>query len=330
MKNIRLSILGLGTIGCKLVEYLQANTSTIRTEYGIDIQLSQIYVRNPKKERKIDVSQLQLTDHAKETIDEADILFECIGGNGTEMTRDLLIYAMEQHKSVIISSKKCLAKYGELLQRVAQKNHVALRYDACVGGGIPISIILENMAKCEKIERIYGIGNATSNFVLSEMTKEHISYEDAIALAKQMGISENDPSEDVDGYDVLYKSIILCGFGLGRWLDMESIIPKTVRNLTNRDIEKAEKQGCVIKSLFDIKVNGDSTTFSIGPKLISRDSLLSCINDINNIIIIESSESGERAFYGLGAGAKPTASAMYDDFIYLIRNSGYNVKGRET
>jgi len=320
MKNIRISILGLGTIGCKLVEYLQVNTDILRGDYGINLQLNQVYVKNLKKERKIDISQLQLTNHAREAIDEADIIFECIGGDGTEITRDLLIYALEQQKSVIISSKKCLAKYGELLQDIAQTNHAMIRYDACVGGGIPVGAILENMGKCERLVRIYGICNATSNYVLSRMTKDHMSYADAIAKAKQMGISENNPSEDVDGYDALYKSIILCGFGFGKWINMECIDPKTIRDLTNQDIRNAEKQGFVIKSLFDINVNGDSTACSIGPKLISRDSLLSCVNDVNNIIIIESSESGERAFYGLGAGAKPTASVMYDDFIYLIKN----------
>ena len=319
MKSIRVSILGLGTIGTKLLEYLQLNMQTLKEEYQIDLHISGIYVKNLYKVREADCSNLIVTDNAKAVIDEADLVFECIGGNGAETTKELLLYALQQRKAVILSSKKCLATYGEVLQRVAEEHQVSIRYDACVGGGIPISSVLENMGKCEKIVRIYGICNATSNYVLTQMTKHQVSYQEALAQAKKMGIAENDSSEDVNGYDALYKAIILCGFGLGKWIPTENVYPESICNLTHKEISDAKERNCVMKPLFDIRVTSDNVVCSVGPKYIPRGELISCTEDTNNIII-EGSESGERAFYGLGAGAKPTASAMYDDFIQILKH----------
>jgi homoserine dehydrogenase len=222
-------------------------------------------------------------------------------------------------KAVIMSSKKCLALYGSEIMSTVKQYHGIFHYDATVGGGIPISSVFETMGRCETIEKIYGICNGTSNYILDKMEQKGISYEHALNKAIKKGYAENNPSEDVEGYDSLYKAVIMMGFGMNCWIDSKTISPKAITNLTHHDFELAKKSHNVIKPLFILEKTAGSITCDIGPKLIPKNSLLATVKENNNIIVVYGSESRERAFYGQGAGKKPTASAMFDDLIKTIK-----------
>jgi len=192
-KQIKVCFLGLGVVGTQLMDYVLRNQEEILKNYNVQLIIDKVFVRDISKKRSADISNIKLTNQPYEALEGADIVIECMGGNGAELTRELVLSAIKSKKAVIMSSKKCLAMYGADIMREVQKNKTLFRYDASVGGGIPISRILRSMGRCEKIHKIYGITNATSNFILDEMKNKKISYEEALINAKQKGYAENNP-----------------------------------------------------------------------------------------------------------------------------------------
>jgi homoserine dehydrogenase len=318
VKQIKVSFLGLGVVGAQLMEYISKNQEKILKSYNVQLVINKVFVRDITKKRNVDSSNFTLTNQPYEALEGADIVIECLGGNGSELTRKLVLAAIEDKKAVIMSSKKCLALYGGEIMSEVQRKNTLFCYDASVGGGIPISRILMSMGRCEEIQKIYGIANATSNFILDEMKNRNISYEEALANAKQKGYAENNPDEDIEGYDSLYKSIILAGFGMNQWIEPSKINPSSIKNITKEKLEDADKNHCVIKAVFCMENNNGEIAIHVGPMQVRKDSILATVKENNNIIIIDGSESKERAFYGQGAGAKPTASAMFDDLVSII------------
>ena len=318
MKNIKISILGLGTIGSQLTTYIQNNLQQISNTYHVKLEIHKVFVRDINKVRDIELKNLFLTNNPYEAIKDSDIVIECMGGNGVELTRKIILAALKSHKAVIMSSKKCLALYGKEIMHLVNQNRCIFHYDATVGGSIPISSVFETMGKCETLEKIYGICNGTSNFILDEMDQKGVSYEIALHKAIKKGYAENNPSEDVEGYDALYKSIIMIGFGMNQWIDYQSITTTPITNLSQHDFLDAKRKDCVIKPVFYIENLCNGINCYIGPKLVPKNTLLATVKENNNIIVLYGSESRERAFFGQGAGPKPTASAMYDDFIKTL------------
>ncbi len=313
MRKVNVSFLGLGVVGLKLLKYVLMEKEQLKCHYGVDIDVVNMFVQNLEKPRKAYVNRERLTDNPYEAIDHADIVIECIGGNGCKLTRELVLYALSHGKAVIMSSKKCLAFYGAEIEKVAKVNHAILKYDATVGGGIPISTVLEHMGKCEEIREIFGICNATSNYILTQMSQYNRSYPEAFLQAQKLGITEHDPKDDVDGYDSLYKAVILAGFGMHIWMNPKDITPVSISNI------KVLKDR-IIRPTFSIQYMKDTKTVKcqVGPKIIEPDDILASVSGKNNIIVIKSSESGERALIGEGAGARPTASAMFDDLVKIL------------
>lgn len=324
VQRVKIAFLGLGVVGSQLMDYIRSNQVDILEKYELQLDINKVFVRNLSKKRSIDTSQLILSDNPYEVMREADIVIECLGGNGVELTKELVLAAIHQKKAVIMSSKKCLALYGREIVNAMSESQTLFRYDATVGGGIPISSVMNTMGRCEKIHRIYGICNGTSNYILGEMQENKLNFEEALQLAKDKGYAENDPAEDVDGYDALYKTIILMGFGTNRWLPYQNLKPVSIRKITEEDFTNADRNESVIKSVFYVAEEEGEILCYVGPTKVKKDSLLASVKGCNNIIVIDGNESGERAFYGKGAGAKPTASAMYDDLISILE-AGYRV-----
>jgi len=313
MKKVKVSFLGLGVIGTQLLKYLVVKKELLKSMYGVELVIDKIFVRDLIKIREECVNTDWLTDNAYEAIENADIVIECIGGNGSDMTKDLVLWSLSHKKAVIMSSKKCLAIYGAEIEKMGKQNQAILKYDATVGGGIPISTVLEHMGKYEQIEEIFGICNATSNYILTQMSQDNKSFPEALLQAQELGIAENNPKDDVNGYDALYKAIILAGFGMHIWINPNDVTPVSILEVT---ISKDE----IIKPIFSVKYieSTNSAQCIVKPKIIKSDSILANVSGKNNIIVIKSSETGERAFLGEGAGAKPTASAMFDDLIKIL------------
>jgi homoserine dehydrogenase len=318
MKSVVLAFLGFGVVGSKLMEYVRGSLDELEGKRKCRVLVDKVFVRDIMKTRGQDTAGLRLTDNPYEAIRDADIVIDCMGGGAAELTRKLVLEALSRKKAVIMSSKKCLALYGKEITEAAAQKKACFRYDATVGGGIPISTVLEHMGKCETIQKIYGICNGTSNYILNEMQYYGTSYHEALRSAQQKGYAENDPRDDVDGHDAMYKAVILTGFGMGHWMDCRSIKPKSIADITAGDLRAAKLQECIYKPVFSIMNNNGQYECAVGPQPVALASILAPVNENNNIIVISTSESGERAFYGQGAGAKPTASAMYDDLVRTL------------
>lgn len=320
-KVVKIGFLGLGVVGGRLLEILRENQQKLMAEYGIEIIPEVVLVRDPTKARAIDLSGLRLTTDENELIEneEISILVECMGGAGTEQTRDILLRAMKRKKHIIMSSKKCLASYCKEILETAEDNGDQIRYDATVGGGIPICSILRNMAKGEEITGIYGILNSTSNYILSSIHEEGVTFSEAVEAAKKKGYTENDPSEDVDGWDAAYKLVILMNLGMNLTCEMKSIHPEPMKVVIS-DADQLQQNSLVKQVAFARRDEDNSISYYVGPCQMKADKLLARVNGNNNMILIESRESGVRAFYGQGSGAGPTASIMYDDLLDVLCN----------
>lgn len=319
MKTIKIGFLGLGVVGAELVSIIRTNRERIRSKYAIDMELGKIYVRDPGKKRSIDTSDLHLTTNACEVVDDADtdIVCECVGGAGTEGTREYVVRAVKNRKSVILSSKKVLALYGMEILELARSYEVTVKFDATVGGGIPVAKIIKECFKGEEIKKVVGILNATSNFIYTKMEKEGLSFEAALKSAQELGYAENDPTEDIEGFDALYKAIILVMFSMKKWVDIRRVKTTPFSRISVRDMKYANELGYQVKPLV-IAENRERLVYRIGPCLIRDSHIAANTFNNNNMIVFEGSNSGVLGFYGQGAGSKPTASAMFDDLVGML------------
>ena len=320
MQEVQIGVLGLGTIGAELVYIIQSNAKRVEDEYGIRLSIKKVFVRDLTKKRNVDVTGLTLTNRIEDILEDEEIsvIAECIGGNGSGQTLDYVKQALQKGKTVIMSSKKTLALYGPELLWMAKENQVMIQYDATVGGGIPIAKILENCFYGERVKKVSGIVNATSNFICSKMLEEKQDYHTALAQAQACGYAENDPSDDVDGYDALYKAVILSMFCFEKYFDPRKVMPKSIRVIGLFDMQVASELGYSIKPIFSIEDQGESLQYHVGPGLVKADSILGKINDNHNIIIVNGELTRHLAFFGQGAGKEPTASAMFDDILNAL------------
>ena len=332
MKTVGIGILGLGTIGSELVKIILANKPRIREFYGIELEIRGIFVRDVNKKRAIDTTGLPLTDKAEDVVTDegVQLICECMGGSGTEHTYTLIRKAIELKKNVVMSSKKVLALHGLELLELSRKNKSVICYDATVGGGIPIEKVVENSFYYQEIRKIYGILNGTSNFICSNMSLKHKSFQQALKEAQRLGYAENDPSDDIDSCDALYKAEILALMCMERIFDINAVKPRTIRGISNLDFDLLEDEGYTIKPIISMEIKGNDMMYIIGPAVLSiEDNVCSRIDANNNIIAVIGNKSGELSFSGQGAGKSPTASVMFDDLLntLLYRNNSILYSG---
>jgi homoserine dehydrogenase len=352
VKVIGIGFLGLGVIGSGLLSMLQEQEQYLQEKYRVRFEVKAILVRDINKKRNVNIQKLLLTTDAKEIVEnpEIQICLECMGGEGVDKTRDLILAAIENKKHVVMSSKKCLALYVDEIIAAATRNSVQLRVEATVGGAIPICRALMQMSGGDEITKIYGIVNGTSNYILSEIENANRSYQEALCEAKRMGYTENDPSEDVDGWDAAYKMRILLRLGMNLNVDASKLQPETIRdidirfhdkrdggnntdniNIGNNDskdnkdkkdrIDKRNKKGkesCTKQLIYAKKTSCNEIEYFIGCVEVERENLLSMVKDNYNMILLEGKHSGTRAFYGRGAGDEATASVMFDDLMDTV------------
>jgi homoserine dehydrogenase len=320
-KNVNLGLLGLGVVGSELALQVNKNAKRIENELGVVITIKKIYVRTTNKTRDIDTTTLPLTTNVNDVINnpDIDIICECMGGNGFDDTRNFILQAINNKKHIVLSSKKMLALYANEILLAANKNNVCIKYDASVGGGIPIAKVIEQSFKGDKVVKIMGIFNATSNYIYSKMFSEKISFLDALKSAQDKGYAENNPSDDVDGFDSLYKLNILTMFGLHKIINPLDIKPESFTKIDIRDMQYAVELGYMIKPLALLKVKGNAYEIKVGPCLVPASHLIANTFNNFNSIIIEGEQCGELGFYGQGAGSNPTAFAMFDDLYSILK-----------
>ncbi len=337
--TINIALLGFGTVASGIPFLLQENGEKITSEAGTEIQIAKVLVRDDAEKDALlakghdfnfvtDISAI-LND------DTVDIVIELMGR--IEPAKTFITQALQAKKHVVTANKDLLAVHGTDLLKVAKDNGVVLYYEAAVAGGIPILRTLANSYTADKITKILGVVNGTSNFMMTKMVDEGWTYDEALAEASRLGYAESDPTNDVDGIDAAYKMVILSQFAFGMTIKFEDVRHEGIRHITPEDVKLAQKLGFVIKLVGEIVERPSGIYAEVVPTFLPKNHQLATVNGVMNAVFVESIGINEAMFYGPGAGQKPTATSVVADVIELAKgiNKGdvlpaFNTFTRET
>lgn len=321
MKKVNIGLLGLGNIGTGSYKVLEMNKAQIEKNTRCDIRITKILERDTTRDRGIKVSMNQFTQDPDEIFNDPDIdiVIELLGG--IEPASTFMLTALNSGKHVVTANKAAVAANYDKLTAAAEKNNVEFRFEASVGGGIPIIRPLNNCLVANDVDEIAGILNGTTNFILTKMITESMSFKDALKLAQELGYAERDPSADVEGHDACRKICILASLAFGKHVYPDNIHTEGITNISLEDVAYANRWGGVIKLIGDVKNTGNGMLdIFVAPMLISEESQLSGIDDVFNGILVRGDATGDVVFYGKGAGKLPTASAVVADIVDCIKH----------
>lgn len=315
MKELNVALLGLGTVGSGVVKIIEENRQQIKDTLNKDIVIKHILVRDTTKKRSINISQYHLTEDINEILndDDIDIVIEVMGG--IEPTVDWLRESLKRKKHVITANKDLLAVHLELLENLAEQQGVALKFEASVAGGIPIVNAINNGLNANNISKFMGILNGTSNFILSKMTREQTSFEDALAEAQRLGFAEADPTDDVEGIDAARKVVITSYLSFNQVIKLNDVKVKGISKTTLSDINVADKLGYKIKLIGKSTYHHREVNASVEPTLIHKSHQLAAVENEYNAIYVIGDAVGDTMFYGKGAGSLATGSAVVSDLL---------------
>jgi homoserine dehydrogenase len=319
LKPVKLGILGMGTVASGLVNIMDFNKNKVDAAIKRDLTVTKVLVKNLGKKRNVSLPQEVYTQDAYEVINsDTDIIVELIGG--INPAYEYIKAALNNKKHVVTANKALIAKHGEELELLADKNNVKLMYEASVGGGIPIlNTIRENLSTNE-FESVFGILNGTTNFILTQMTENGLDYDQAVKEAQRLGFAEADPSSDVGGDDAAYKLSILSGLAFGQKIHVNDIPKEGIIKISREDIVYAKELGYNIKLLAAGIKKGNEIELSVHPAFIPASHPLSTVKNEYNAVYLKGNAVGELLFYGKGAGSLPTGSAVLEDIIYIVKN----------
>ncbi|HBM17538.1 MAG TPA: homoserine dehydrogenase [Lentisphaeria bacterium] len=318
MKKVKVGIIGFGTVGTGVVTCLMENGALIKSRTNIDLILHKIADIDIERNRGINIDRSLLTKDANALINEVDIVVELVGG--TTFAKDIVLKALSAGKSVVTANKALLANHGNEIFAAAEKYHADIYYEASVAGGIPIIKTIREGLAANNFDKIYGILNGTCNYILTQMSYNNHSFEDALKKAQDLGYAESDPSLDIDGYDTAHKAAILASLAFGDWINLSSVYVEGIRNISLDDIVYAKELGYSIKLLGIAKKVGNDIQVRVHPAMIPNGATMASINDVYNGIYIEGKPIGGTLFYGRGAGMAATSSAVVADIIDVARN----------
>jgi len=319
MKPIRVGLLGLGTVGRGTYEILRRNQEEIKRRAGRGIEIVGIAVRDTTKARAVVGGSIDVTDNAEQLVgsDAIDIVVELIGG--FDPARSLVLEAIRGRKHVVTANKALLAVHGNEIFAAAHRAGVMVAFEGAVGGGIPIIKALREGLTANRIEWIAGIINGTSNFILSQMRATGASFESALAQAQALGYAEADPRFDIDGVDAAHKLTILCSIAFGVPIRFEAAYMEGIGKLAAADVRYAEQLGYRIKLLGITKRTAHGIELRVHPTLVPMQRLLASVEGAMNAVLVKGDAVGNTLYYGPGAGAEPTASAVVADLVDVTR-----------
>lgn len=315
MKELNIALLGLGTVGSGVVKIIEENRQQIKDTINKDIVIKHILVRDKSKKRPLNISQYHLTEDIDEILgDESiDIVVEVMGG--IEPTVDWLRTALKNKKHVITANKDLLAVHLKLLEDLAESNGVALKFEASVAGGIPIVNAINNGLNANNISKFMGILNGTSNFILTKMTREQTSFEDALDEAQRLGFAEADPTDDVEGVDAARKVVITSYLSFNQVIKLNDVKLTGISGTTLSDINAANQLGFKIKLIGKGTYENGHVHASVEPTLIHKSHQLAAVENEYNAIYVIGDAVGDTMFYGKGAGSLATGSAVVSDLL---------------
>ena len=316
-ESIGIGLMGLGVIGSGVAKALMEREEAIASQVGCPLRLRKILVREPAKRRAVKVEPHLLTTDPREIIDDPEIgiVIEVIGGESPAL--ELIKEAILKGKHVVTANKEVISKHGPELISLAQEKGVDILYEASVGGGIPLIAPFKQDLLANKISAIYAIINGTTNYILTRMASEGLDFSSALKQAQKMGYAEPDPANDIEGIDAAYKLAILATLAFHTEVRPQDVYHEGISRLSSRDFRYARELGYAIKLLAIAKEKDGSIEVRVHPVFIPEDLLLAKVDGVYNAVQVEGDLVGRVIFYGQGAGASPTSSAVIADVINL-------------
>jgi homoserine dehydrogenase len=319
-RTIRIGMLGCGTVGAATVRLLHRQADLIEMRAGCRAQVTRVAVRDPGRDRDVPLSPDVFTADGASVVDdpEIDVVCELIGG--IEPAKSLLLRALENGKSVVTANKELLAAQGKDLFDAADTAGLDLLFEASVAGGVPLIRPLKESLAGERVGRLLGIVNGTTNYILTQMSEHASSFAEALAEAKRLGYAEADPTADVDGFDAAAKCAILASIAFNSRVVADDVYREGIARVTAVDIADARRMGYVVKLLAIAELDGGEISARVHPAMIPQAHPLAAVRDAFNAVFVEGEAVGQLMFYGPGAGGDPTATAVVGDLVTAARN----------
>ncbi len=319
-KKINIAIVGLGNVGSNLYKHLIKNKKNIQKKTNVDIVIKYVSAKNRSKKRKIFIPKNKWLNNYLDASKnpKIDLVIELIGGSDGP-AKKLVFNSIKNKKHVVTANKALISKYGDELSKLAEKNRVNLEFEAAVAGGIPIIRSIKEGLITNKINKIYGVLNGTSNYILSKMSNSDNNFEEVLNDAKKLGYAESNPSNDISGEDSKSKIQILSALSFNSFINREHINVEGIKNIDKHDIKNAKTLGYTIKHLAIAELKKNKLIQRVHPCFVSRGSYISKINGVLNAVIIEGKPIGKFTIQGEGAGPGPTTSALVSDICSILR-----------
>lgn len=321
MKTINIALLGFGTVGSGVAETIKRNSQMMAEQLGCQLKITYVLVRHPDKYKNVPLLEgVHLTSSFEEIMADPDIgiVVEVMGG--IHPAKEYIFEALNHKMSVVSANKDVVALFGPEIMHTAMENHVNFSCEASVGGGIPILRPLHDSLAANEIESIVGIVNGTTNFILSSMDEEGVSYSDALRVAQKKGFAEADPTNDVCGYDAARKLAILASIGFRANVTFDDVLVEGIEKISQKDVQYASEMGYAIKLLAVGTRQDNGIALNVYPAFIPRTHPLASVKGSYNAIYVTGNIVDDVMFYGRGAGSLPTASAVMADVISTAKH----------
>ncbi len=327
-KIVKVGLMGFGTVGTGVVRIVQAHQEDLVNQTGLGIEIAKILVKDKEKPRSIDTVTDRITTNPNDLLldPEIDVIVEVIGG--ISPAREYILTAIEQGKHVVTANKDLMALHGGDILRKAQEHGCDVFYEASVAGGIPILRALVEGFSSDRITKMMGIVNGTTNYILTKMSQEGADYADVLKEAQALGYAEADPTSDVEGLDAARKMAILATLGFRVAMNLDEVDVKGISGVTKEDIAYGKKLGYEVKLLGLARRDDDEIEVSVQPTMVHKSHPLASVNGVFNAVYVHGEAVGETMFYGPGAGEMPTATAVVSDLVTVVKNMKLGVNGR--
>lgn len=322
---VKVGLVGTGTVGGGCLDILRNHKEEFKRHFGIDIELTRVCSRQPEVAESYGLSDIFTTDFHEVIEDpEVDLVIELIGG--TTFAKEVVIGALQNGKSVVTANKALMASCGEEVMSLAEEKGVEIAFEASVGGAIPIIVPLKHSLIANRIDSIMGIVNGTTNYMLTRMDEDGMSYEDALKEAQERGFAEADPTADVDGLDAAAKIAILASIAFNSRVTMNQVFTEGIRRISPVDLAMAHEMGYAVKLLAHAYRSDGGIDVRVHPTMIPESHQLATVNGVLNAIYTVGDAAGENMFFGEGAGAGPAASAVMGDVLEVARHLQMGIK----
>jgi homoserine dehydrogenase len=328
-KSVSIGLLGLGVVGSGVIKLIEDYQEDLVHQLGCGVNVKSVLVRDIEKARKVNIDETILTTDPNDVLNnpEIDVIIEVMGG--VEEARGYLLDAFAAKKHIITANKDLIALHGPELEAAASENGCDLFFEASVGGGIPLLRGLTDGLASDRIEKVMGIVNGTTNYILTKMDSEGASYEDALKEAQDLGFAESDPTADVDGLDAARKMVILARLAFLTDVELDDVEVNGISNVSQADLQYGKQLGYTMKLIGFASRDQKNIQVSVQPTLLSDKHPLAGVKNEYNAVYVNGESVGETMFYGPGAGSLPTATAVMADVIAVIKNMKLGINGQQ-